>query len=214
MVEEQRVLPVPYFLSRARASVAGPGVVVLMEGLGISPQLLRFCERLAHAGYSALAPDLFHRFGGGDPGKPWYTKLRDADALDDIAAAVNELRRQGATTVGLTGFCMGGRLTYLAATSGVGVSAAAPFYGAGIGRRLGKPACPLLAFFGGKDEYVPPDEIESVRAHHPGQVVVYPDAGHGFMRDGSESYREADAADAWNRLMGFFAEHLGAPQAS
>ena len=213
MAEDERVLPIPYFLSRPRAAGRGPGVVVLMEGLGISPQLLRFCERLAHAGYIAVAPDLFHRFGGGDPAQPWYTKLRDPDALADIAAAVVELRAHGATAVGLTGFCMGGRLTYVAATSGIAVDAAAPFYGAGIGRRLGKPDCPLLAFFGGRDEYVPAEEIETVRAHHAGQVVVYPDAGHGFMRDGSDSYREADAADAWRRLMSFFGEHLGASQA-
>jgi len=209
-MERDEALPVPFFLCRPRAGESDAGIVVLMEGLGISPQLMRFCERLAREGYLTVAPDLFHRFGGGDPAKPWYTRLRDADALDDIREAVAEARRRGARRVGVTGFCMGGRLTYLTAVSGVDVQAAAPFYGAGIGRNLGAPGCPLLAFFGGKDEYVPMEEIEAVRAHHAGQVVVYAEAGHGFMRDGSESYREDDAADAWRRLTTFFTQHLRA----
>ena len=202
--------PVPFFLARPPAFPPGPGVVVLMEGTGISPQLLRVCERLAAEGYVALAPDLFHHLGGSDPDRlpEQFLALQREDALADIRACVAELRELGATTVGLTGFCMGGRLTYEAATDAVDVDAAAPFYGARIGRRLGEPRCPLLCFFGGTDEYVPGDEIAAVQVHHPGRVVVYPEAGHGFMRDGSPSYDEPAATDAWGRLLDFFAEHL------
>ena len=103
---------------------------------------------------------------------------------------------------------MGGRITYHAATNPVDVQAAAPFYGAGIGGLAAEPHCPLLCFFGGSDEYVPSEEIAAVEARHPGQVVVYPAAGHGFMRDGSDSFDEAAAGDAWRRLLAFFGEHL------
>ena len=76
---------------------------------------------------------------------------------------VGWLRAIGATKVGITGFCMGGGYTYLAATSG-DVDAAVPFYGGGIAQNLGTAQCPLLAFFGGNDEWIPRDQIAQVEA--------------------------------------------------
>ena len=181
-----------------------------MEGMGITPQLLRVCERFAAEGYAAAAPDLFWRFGGSNPdagGTP-FASLRHADGRADIVEVVARLRDFGAATVGITGFCMGGGYAYLAAVSGVDVDAAAPFYGGGIAQHLGDPYCPLLCFFGGTDEWIPRDDIALVEAEHPGDVVVYEHAGHGFMRDGSDAYDEAAATDAWARLMAFFGEHL------
>jgi carboxymethylenebutenolidase len=203
-------IALPHFLARPAADPPWPGIVVVHEGNGMSPQLLRVCERLAAEGYAALAPDLFWRFGGSDPEKAQehYTSLRWNDARDDLAEGVRLLRDAGATKVGITGFCMGGRLTYLTATSDVPVDAAAPFYGAGIAHQLGTTRCPTRLFFGGDDEYIPPADIEAVRAHHGDAVVVYPGAGHGFMRDGSDSYHPEAAPDAWNRLLTFFGEHL------
>lgn len=206
-------LPVPFFLARPPADGARPGaaVVVLMEGMGISPQLLRVCERLAREGYLVAAPELFHHLGGPDPSRAGeqYPALRSEDALRDIGDVVAQLRGLGAERIGVTGFCMGGRLTYETATSGIDVQAAVPFYGGGIAGRLGDPTCPTLLLFGGTDEYIPTQEIEAVQAHHPGQVVVYPEAGHGFFRDGSESYDADAAGDAWSRLTAFLAQHVG-----
>jgi carboxymethylenebutenolidase len=203
-------IPPPYFLALPATAAPFPGVVVLMEGNGISPQLLRVCERLAGDGYAAIAPDLYHRTGGSDPGRfmEQIRAVRLEEVMLDAAACIDVLRAAGATSIGVTGFCMGGRFTYEAALAGLEVQAAAGFYGAGIGTVLGAPTCPLLLFYGGDDEYVPPEEIATVEAHHPGQVVVYPGAEHGFMRDGSDSYDEDSATDAWRRLLGFFAEHL------
>jgi carboxymethylenebutenolidase len=212
MTESTPVLPVPYFLCRPAPATARPGaaVVVIQEGNGISPQLLRTCERLARAGYLVAAPDVFHRLGGPDPESAGrqYRDLSIADALDDIGEVVTQLRGLGARKVGVTGFCMGGRLTYQTATSGIDVQCAVPFYGGGIGSVLGTLTCPTLLLYGGSDEYVPMSEIDAVRAHHPDDVVVYPDAGHGFFRDGSDSYDEAAATDAWHRLTGMLAAHL------
>jgi carboxymethylenebutenolidase len=203
-------IAVPIFFSLPAGPPPWPGVVVVMEGMGITPQLLRVCERLAREGYAAAAPDLFWRFGGSNPdagGTP-YRDLQQADGRADIVETVARLRALGAATVGITGFCMGGTYSYLAAVSGVDIDAAASFYGAGIPRMFGEPYCPLLIFFGGRDEYISTDEIAEVEKEHAGQVVVYDDAGHGFMRDGSDSYNEAAATDAWARLMQFFGTHL------
>ena len=118
------------------------------------------------------------------------------------------LQEAGVASVGITGFCMGGLFTYLAATRGVEVDAAVPFYGGRIGDNLGDPTCPLLAFFGGNDPYISRAEIDSVVARHGDDVVVYDDADHGFMRDGSPSYHPTAAPDAWQRTLTFFGQHL------
>jgi len=210
-------IAVPFFVALPASSPPWPGIVVVMEGDGMKPQLLRVCQRLAAEGYAVAAPDLYWRFGGSrpdatDPGAAaaMFGALAHADGRADIVEVVGRLRALGASTVGITGFCMGGGYTYLAATSGVEVDAAAPFYGAGIAQHLGEPQCPLLCFFGGHDEWIPRPDIATVELAHPGRVVVYEDAEHGFMRDESANYDEAAATDAWTRLLEFFGTHLRA----
>ncbi len=202
-------IALPYFLSLPAADPPWPGVVVIHEGNGISPQLLRVCQRLAAAGYGAIAPDLFFRVGGSEAAD--FATLMGAIEPErtqgDIDEAAARLRTMGADKVGVTGFCMGGRLTYHSAVHGTGFDAAVGFYGAGIADELAEPRCPTLLFFGGSDEYIPTEAVERVRERHP-ETIVYPGAGHGFFRDGSDSYDEEAAADAGNRLMAFFAEHL------
>ena len=202
-------IAVPFFTSVPAQPPPWPGVVVVMEGGGISPQLLRICQRLAHEGYATIAPDLFWRFGGSDPAKApeHYPVLRHADGRADIVECIGWLRAIGASKVGITGFCMGGGYAYLAATSG-DVDAAVPFYGGGIAQHLSSVRCPLLAFFGGRDEWISRADITTVEQHHPGDVVVYEDAEHGFMRDGSDTYHETAATDAWRRMLAFFAQYL------
>ena len=85
--------------------------------------------------------------------------------------------------------------------------AAVGFYGSSIANELGTPNCPTLLFFGGKDVWIPSENIEKVAAHHR-DTIVYPGAGHGFMRDRSEDFAEADAADAWDRLLKWFHSEL------
>jgi carboxymethylenebutenolidase len=202
-------IAVPFFTSVPAAPPPWPGVVVVMEGNGISPQLLRVCERLAAEGYATVAPDLYWRFGGSDPNNmgEHLSALKHADGLSDIVQSIAWLGAIGASKVGITGFCMGGGYAYAAAVAGA-VDAAVPFYGGGIAQHLGTAQSPLLAFFGGKDEWIPRDQVAQVEAHHPGDVVVYEDAQHGFMRDGSENYHETAAPDAWQRMLAFFAQHL------
>jgi carboxymethylenebutenolidase len=203
-------LSVPTFVAAPTGAPPWPGVIVVHEGNGMSPQLLRVAERLAREGYLAVCPDLFHRSGG--PEAADFATLIGAlhpDELRADLAATRELAAElGASRVGITGFCLGGSIAYRAALWGLDLSGAAAFYGAHIPRELGTPTCPVLLFFGGDDEYVPTDAIETVRAHHADDVVVYPEAQHGFMRDGSATYDEAAATDAWGRLRAFFDQHL------
>ena len=200
----------PYFTARPASDPPWPGVVVIHEGNGMSPQLLRFCERLAREGYATVAPDLFFRSGGSEA-QDFATligALTPEGTRADLDRAVDVLRAEGATAVGITGFCMGGSVAYRAALIGVDVACAASFYGGSIAAELGEARCPVLCFFGGNDSYIPAEAINAVRAHHEDDVVVYPNAGHGFMRDGSADFDEQAAADAWSRLLAFFGQHL------
>ncbi len=208
-------LTTPWFLARPAGDGPRPGVVVIHEGNGMSPQVLRFCERLAREGYVTIAPDIFWRSGGSEAED--FAKLmgalQPAQIGDDVSAAVGELRRLGCTKIGMTGFCMGGNITYRTACAdlegaGPEIDAAFACYGGGIAQRLGEPRCPTILCFGGHDPYISPEDIATVQARHPDITVVYPDAGHGFMRDRSGDYHEASATDAWQRLTTHFATHL------
>jgi len=201
---------VPSFVATPAGAPPWPGVIVIHEGTGISAQLLRMCERLAREGYLTIAPDLFFRSGGPEAAdfSTLIGSLRTEELRIDLAAARDRLGTLGADRVGITGFCFGGSIAYRAALWGFDLAAAASFYGAHIPRELGEPTCPVLLFFGGDDEYVPAEAIEAVRAHHGDDVVVYPRAHHGFMRDGSPSHDAETATDAWGRLRVFFDEHL------
>jgi carboxymethylenebutenolidase len=202
-------IKLPYFSARPLHQDSGPGVIVIHEGNGISPQLLRLCQRLAHEGFAVLAPDLFFRAGGTEA-RGVVTLMRSLSPEQtgsDIDDAMAHLRRDGATAVGVIGFCLGGTWAYRTALSSPGCDAAVGFYGAQIPDELGAPRCPTLLLFGGHDEYIPVPAIEAVVAHHP-DTVVYPAASHGFMRDGSGSYDETAATDGWRRLLDFLRAHL------
>jgi carboxymethylenebutenolidase len=203
-------LDVPLFLAKPTTE-ATAGVVVVHEGNGMSLQLLRLCERLAREGYVVAAPDLFFRTEG--PGaKSDFREQSGAVQIDqmlaDLAVAGAALRALGAERLGVTGFCMGGTFAWHAARHDDGYDSAVAFYGARIASDLGQPRCPTLLFFGGSDPWIPSNDIEAVAAHHA-DTVIYPDAGHGFMRDGSDDYVPEAASDAWARMVGHFRQHLG-----
>jgi carboxymethylenebutenolidase len=203
-------IDVPAFIARPTAPPPWPGVIVVHEGNGITPQLLRFAQRLAHEGFATCAPDLFFRSGGSEATD--YGSLVRAvtpdDLRQDLVASVETLRSTGASRVGITGFCFGGSVAYRAALWSVGVDCAASFYGTSIPSELGATTCPVLLFFGEKDPYVDAAAVDAVRAHHGDDVVVYQGADHGFMRDGSPSYEDRAASDAWERLLGFLRANL------
>src|SRR5262249_5247513 len=157
-------------------------------------------------GYVALAPDVYYRekdnVVGYDnlPGAlRLMGSLADDKIVKDVEAVLGYLKAQDAVRadrIGITGFCMGGLVSFLTACENRDVRAAAPFYGGGIGGLLGradKIACPLLLFFGDQDPFIPNEEVERIRAkladlRKTAEVKVYAGAQHGFFCDERSSY--------------------------
>jgi carboxymethylenebutenolidase len=186
-------------------------VVLAHEGLGLTTQILRFAERLAKSGFTVVAPDFFFRTGGPRD-EDWWTSINEMtndEVRDDLRHAIAALRGLGATSIGVTGFCLGGRISYRAAkwADELGLGAAVSFYG-DYATELDELHCPAVLLFAGKDDYITRESVEAVREYHGDIVHVYPDNGHAFMRDGDPSFEPVAAADAWARLTHFFGEHL------
>jgi carboxymethylenebutenolidase len=219
------------YVAQPKDGGAYPGVVVIQEAFGVNEHIKKVTERIAAEGYVAIAPDIFHREAErlipySDMTKAIATLQRvvDGNAMEDVGAAIAHLKSQKnvkSGSVGVTGFCMGGRLTYLAAAHHANdVKCAVPYYGGGI--PMGKPSplsrtgeikCPLYLFFGAKDQLIPPEHVEQIKAELTAKKVlfqmnVYPEAGHGFFCDERGSYHEASAKDAWEKTKAFFAQHL------
>ena len=225
------------YLARPDDATPRPGVIVWMEIFGVNSHIRDVTERVAREGYVALAPDFFHRsFPGLEVGydeKGMEVGMKGLAALDadqmiaDARAAVTALRAQPGCTgkLGAMGFCIGGHMTYLTACE-TDVAAAASFYGGGIAAPKGPGGKPapiartpkltgkLLCLFGGKDGMIPGAQVDAIRkaladAKKRHEVVVYPDADHGFFCDQRASYDKASAEDAWAKVKKLFAEELG-----
>jgi carboxymethylenebutenolidase len=218
--------PMAAQLARPASGGPFPGVIVVQEAFGLNPHIEGVADRIAAEGYVALAPDLYHRGGAGrtagyddlPTALSLMSELTDGGIVDDIGAAVAVLERHPSVRkdrIGITGFCMGGRVSYLAACALPGqIKAAVPFYGGGIPiDRTATLAAPVLAFFGDEDPFIPLDQVRALEAEAKrlGKQVtvrVYPKAPHGFFCDERDSYRPDAATDAWTRMTGFLAEHL------
>jgi carboxymethylenebutenolidase len=227
------------YLARPSAGGPRPAVLVYMEIFGINSHIRDVTERVAREGYVALAPDYFHRTGPGielgydDAGFAAGMKLLNALVADemiaDARAALAYLRGRKdvrGARIGCMGFCVGGHMTYLTACE-TDVRAAASFYGGGIAAPAGFGGAAstlsrtpgirgkVLCLFGEKDAFIPPAQVEAIRAaltehgvRH--DVVVYPKADHGFFCDQRAAYQKAAADDAWQRTRTLFAEELAA----
>jgi carboxymethylenebutenolidase len=185
-------------------------------------------RRIAAEGYVALAPDMFWRGGKGrtagydqlPQALTLMGELTDDGIVSDVRNAIDALERRPdvrAGRIGITGFCMGGRVSYLAACALPDrLRASAPFYGGGIPiDRTATLKAPVLAFFGDQDPFIPLDQVEALRREAARldkrlEVVVYPGAPHGFFCNERDSYRPDAAADAWTRVKAFFAQQLAA----
>ena len=224
------------YFSRPEGSGPFPGVLVIMEAFGLNQHIKGVADRIAREGYLALAPDLYYRSPDGVAGYDDLPKalqlmggLSDAKIVADLRAAHGWLQAQPGIRgdrIGVTGFCMGGRASFMAACH-LPVQAAAPFYGGGIGRsfqtneRTPHPplddaagiGCPMLVFYGDKDGFIPLDEVELVKGRlqqlgKRAEVIVYPGAEHGFFCDERPSYHAPAAQDSWKRMLKLFDEAL------
>lgn len=209
-----------------------PGVLLLMEAFGVTAHLRDVARRIAGEGYVVLAPDLYHR----EPGQRTFGydeveeamqamyRLDLADGLErDLRAAVGWLKVHPsvrADRIGVTGFCLGGGVTFFcAAALSDEIAAAAGFYGMVPNEWLERADAirvPLLLFFGGLDPWIPLGRVAQIKqrldeAGADARIELYRDADHGFFCDERDSYDAAAAADSWQKLTAFFACHLHAP---
>jgi carboxymethylenebutenolidase len=198
-------------------------VVVVPEIFGLNSHIRSVADGYAAAGYLAVSPSTFHRvkpgveLGYGDEDMKAGFALKTAvDALpapgvlQDIQAAVEYAARGG--KVGIVGYCWGGLLTWRAAASVSGLSAAAPYYGGGMTtpeETARQPKVPVLAHFGDKDHWIPLDTVEVFKKAHPEVEVHVYEADHGFNCDQRGSYNAEAARLAKDRTLEFFAQHLG-----
>jgi carboxymethylenebutenolidase len=203
----------------------GPGLLLWQEIFGVNEHIRAVAEQYALDGFVVLAPDVFWRqaprvdlgYVGADRERAVVLMQAYAadHALADMATAVKALRQRNEVTsrVGTLGYCMGGRLAYLAAAT-AGVDAAVAFYGGGIHGQLERAAgitCPTQFHFAGQDDHIPMDAVERVRAAMAGkdaEVFVYPGALHGFNCWARASYHAPSAALAHGRALAFLARCL------
>jgi carboxymethylenebutenolidase len=214
-----------YIAAPESGSESTSGIIVLQEWWGLVDQIKRTCDRFAEAGFTALAPDLYHGTTvpltePDEAGKQMMALSMDA-AAKDLSGAVDELqRRTGRPHVGVIGFCMGGGLALVLATQRPdAVKAVVPAYGLipwpDAQPDFTKLDAAVLGHAAGQDDYFTPEaarELEAqltslgkdVEFHH------YPDAGHAFFNeDRPEAHDEEAAGLLWDRSIAFFRDTLG-----
>jgi len=219
------------FIARPAEPARFPGMLVFQEAFGVNAHIRDVTERIAREGYVAIAPELFHRSAApGFEGRyddfssvmPHMKALTEQGLADDVRAAYEWLRDSShvdANSIGSIGFCMGGRLSFLA-NSVVPLRAAVSFYGGSIAPALLPRAtslhAPMLFFWGGLDKHIPQDQIRAVvdamkAAGKPYINVEISDADHGFFCDARPSYNATAAKEAWSLATSFLEAHLKKP---
>ena len=222
---------IPGYYARPSSGGPFPVVLVVYEVFGLQEHMKDICRRFAKAGYLAVAPDTFSREGDVTHLENLedlikiVSQVPDAQVLSDLDAAAEwaAKNRGDARRLGITGFCWGGRITWLYAAHNPKLKAGVAWYGRlvaeGTALQPNNPIdladslkAPVLGLYGGKDQGIPLDSVERMRgalrkAGSPSEIIVYPEAGHGFFADVRPSFRKEDAEDGWQRLLGWFKKH-------
>jgi carboxymethylenebutenolidase len=204
-----------------------PGMLVFQEAFGVNAHIRDITERIAHEGYVAIAPELYHRTGPGFEGsyadiqsaRPHMEAMKPETALEDIRAAYDWLKSNPQVMpdrIASIGFCMGGRMSFLA-NSSVSLRAAISFYGGGIAPallpRAADLSAPILFFWGGLDKHIPAEQIRTLvdelkRLAKPYINVEIADADHGFFCDARASYNPVAATLAWTLSLKYLDVHV------
>ena len=222
---------VPAYRAASAGKTGLPVVLVIQEIFGVHAYIADVCRRLARAGYLAIAPALYARQGDAAQYSDisqlmseLVAKVPDAQVMADLDGAVAWASAHGgdAARVAITGFCWGGRITWLYAAHGP-VKAGVAWYG----RLVGQPSAltpkhpvditpilkaPVLGLYGEKDGGIPLDTVDRMKAAlasgsaaaRASQFVVYPDAPHAFHADYRPSYRQGPAEDGWTQALAWF----------
>ena len=220
---------------RALPAGAGPFPVILVapEVFGNNHYMKDICRRLAKAGYFAIVPDVYARkadltrFTNIADIIPIVNAKPDTEMMSDFDSALAYAAASGKADVaklGMTGFCRGGRTTLMYSAYNPKVKAAVVWYGSLTGNKTdampqhaldvaGTIKVPVLGLYGGKDAGIPLDQVEKLRAalkagSAPSEIVIYPEAGHGFNADfRPDNYRKADSDDAWKKMLEWFRKY-------
>ena len=228
----EKILPNQFPVYVTGSPDAPLAVIVIQEAFGVNDHIRSVADRFADSGYFAVAPELFHRAGSPEvpyddfPSAMKYLGGLDREGLtNDLNATTDFLATMGyhAPNVAVVGYCMGGAVSFYAATLGT-VGAAVSFYGGGVETgRFGLPSllelapslkCPWLGLYGDLDSGIPVEQVEALRrATAPLAVttegVRYADAGHGFNCDARPAaFNEEASLDATRRTLEFFEAHL------
>jgi carboxymethylenebutenolidase len=223
----------PGYRAMPAAGKAFPVVLVVQEIFGVHEHIRDVCRRFAKLGHLAVAPELFARQGDvakiaevSDIVAKVVSKVPDAQVMSDLDATVAWAAKTGSGNtdkLGITGFCWGGRIVWLYAAHSPTLKAGVAWYGRLVGPTTDLqpknpidvvPAlkAPVLGLYGGADQGIPLETVEQMRAAlkaagKPSEIVVYPDAPHGFFADYRPSYRPEPANDGWKRLLEWFRKH-------
>jgi carboxymethylenebutenolidase len=222
----------PAYVARPQGDGNYPGLIVFQEAFGVNGHIRDVTERFARAGYTAIAPALFHRTGPDFEGEytkfeavmPHYQALTDEGQSADIQAAYTWLTAPDggkATAVASTGYCMGGRASFLADVV-LPIQASVSYYGGGIAPggllpdllgRADELHAPILLFWGGLDTHIGPEQVRAVEdalkaAGKDYTQVTFSHADHGFFCDVRGSYSANAARQAWALTLEFLATYL------
>jgi carboxymethylenebutenolidase len=209
-------------------------VLVVQEIFGVHEHIKDVCRRLAKAGYLCIAPELFARQGDASKytdiptlRKELVSKVPDAQVMSDLDATAAWAAANGGdpARLAITGFCWGGRITWLYAAHNPKVKTGVAWYGRVVGQAnemtpkhpldvAAQIKQPILALYGGADAGIPNDTIDNMMAalkaagNTRSELVLYPDTPHAFHADYRPSYRKEQAEDAWKRLLAWFGKYL------
>lgn len=208
-----------------------PVVLVVQEIFGVHEHIKDICRRLAKEGYMAIAPELYARQGDVsglsiNEIRPIVAKVPDAQVMSDLDAAVEHARASGkadTNRLAITGFCWGGRITWLYAAHNPGLKAGVAWYGRLVGQEsettprhpvdiASELKAPVLGLYGAADQGIPVETVDQMRsacesAGKTCEVIIYPDAPHAFHADYRPSYRAEPAKDGWSRMLAWFRKY-------
>jgi carboxymethylenebutenolidase len=219
---------------RAMPAQGGPFPVALVvqEIFGVHEHIKDVCRRFAKLGYMALAPELYARQGDVsklksiDEIRTVVVKVPDVQVMGDLDATVEYAKKSGkgdVSRMGITGFCWGGRIVWLYSAHSKLLKAGVAWYGRLVGDKsenfpkqpidvASELQAPVLGLYAGKDQGIPLDSVDKMRAAAKqakvdSDIIVYPEAQHGFHADYRPSYNEADAKEAWRKLQAWFKKY-------
>jgi carboxymethylenebutenolidase len=223
---------VPVYRAQPEGKTNLPVILVISEIFGVHEHIADVARRFAKQGYLALAPDLFVR--QGDPTKVTsiaelqkglIANTPDAQVFTDLDAVVAWAKANGGNgdKIAITGFCWGGRITWLYAAHNPSIKAGVAWYGrlkgdlnANFPRHpidvAGTLSVPVLGLYGAKDTGIPLETVDIMKAElakgpNKSTFVIYPNSGHAFHADYRPSYNEADAKDGWGRALAWFKQN-------